>query len=94
MPENRFTRLFAEADAAFNGKYRNELNKLVGMSKAEIDNIVPGTTDLQTYYVLIKIVEEASRKNLTQAQLIVNIKKLGDIAVKIAKKIPQFAALL
>lgn len=94
MAKNRFSQLFAEADAAFNGMYKDELNRLLGMSKEEIDTIVPGTTDLQTYSVLIKVVEEASKKNLSQAQLIENIKKLGDVAVKIAKKIPKFAALL
>lgn len=94
MAENRFTDLFAEADAAFNGKYKTELNGLMGLSKADIDSIIPGTSDLQTYSILIKVVEKASKENLNQAQLIGNIKDLGDVAVKIAKKIPQFASLL
>lgn len=64
------------------------------MSKEEIDSISPGTTDLQVYSVLIKIVEQASRENLSQAELTDNIKELGDTAVKIAKKIPRFADLL
>ena len=94
MTENRFSDLFAEADAAFNGKYKKELNALTGLSKEEIDSVTPGTTDLQIYSVLIKVVEKASKDNLSQAQLISNIKELGDLAVKIAKKVPQFAALL
>lgn len=94
MPENRFTKLFAEADAAFNGKYKDELNKLMGMSKEEVDSVTPGTTDLQIYSVLIKVVEKASKDNLSQAQIMKNIKELGEVAVKIAKKIPQFASLL
>jgi hypothetical protein len=94
MAENRFIKLFADADAAFNGSYKNELDKLHGLSRAEIDSIIPGTTDLQIYSVLIKVVEKASKDNLSQAQLIENIKELGDVAVKIAKKIPQFANLL
>ena len=94
MAKNRFDVLFEEADAAFNGQYKEVLNKLYGLSKDEINSITPGTTGLQVYAVLIKVVEEASKKNLTQAQLIKNIKNLGDLAVQLAKKIPEFAALL
>ena len=94
MAENRFTDLFAQADAAFNGLYQKELNDLMGFSRAEIDMIIPGTTDLQTYSVLIKVVERASKENTSQAELIDHIKSLGEVAIKIAKKIPSFAALL
>jgi len=94
MAGNRFSGLFAEADAAFNGQYQKELNELMGLSKAEIDAITPGTADFQMYSILIKVVEKASRDNLSQAQLIDNIRDLGEVAVKIAKKIPQFSALL
>jgi hypothetical protein len=94
MAKNRFDDLFEEADAAFKGQYKDELNKLLGLSKDEIDSITPGTTDLQTYAVLVKVVEKASKDNLSQAELIANIKAMGDIAIKIAKKVPRFAALL
>ena len=94
MAENRFSNLFAEADAAFNGKYKEELNELTGLSKKEIDAVTPGNTDLQMYSVLTKVVEQASKDNLSQAQLIENINELGDLAVKIAKKVPKFADLL
>ena len=94
MSENRFADLFAQADAAFNGLYQKELNDLLGLSKDEIDAIIPGITDLQTYSALIKVVEKASKENISQAELIDHIKDLGDVAVKIAKKLPSFAALL
>ena len=93
MPENRFTKLFAEADAAFDGIYKKELNELTGLSKEEIDAITSDAEDLRVYSVLIKVVEKASMENLKQAQLIEDIKELGDVAVKIAKKIPGLAAL-
>ena len=73
---------------------RQELNELTGLSKEEIDAITPGTSDLQMYSVLIKVVEQASKDNLSKAQLIENINELGGLAVKIAKKIPKFAVLL
>jgi hypothetical protein len=94
MAKNRFEDLFAEADAAFDGAYRDELNQLLGLSKEEIDQLTPDTTDLKTYHALIKVVEQASRDNLNQAQLVENIKKLGELGVKIAMKIPKLAELL
>tara|TARA_R110002050_G_scaffold135508_4_gene258214 strand:- start:90 stop:374 length:285 start_codon:yes stop_codon:yes gene_type:complete len=94
MPENRFSALFAEADAAFNGKYKMELNELAGLSKEEIDAVAPGTTDLKMYLILTQVVEQASKNNLSQAQLVEDIKELGELAVKIARKVPRLAALL
>lgn len=90
----RFSNLFAEADKAFNGEYSKELDELTGLSKDDIDSVTPDTEDLRVYSVLIKVVEQASRENKSKAELVDDIKELGDIAVKIAKKIPQFAALL
>ncbi len=93
MTDNRFEDLFAEADAAFNGKYKNELNELMGLSQTEIKALSPETTDLSTYNKLIKIVEHASKVNMSQADLITNIKSLGTLAIKIAKKVPTLANL-
>lgn len=94
MPNNRFTELFEEADKAFEGKYSSELNELMGLSKDEIDSIVPGTTDLKTYATLIKVVENASKSNQSKTKLASDIQELGDTAVKIAMKIPKLAAIL
>jgi hypothetical protein len=79
---------------SFRGKYRDELDQLAGLSRQEIDQIAPGITDLQKYDELITIVKEASRINLSQAQLKTAIEKLGGITVSIAKKIPGLAAIL
>ncbi len=86
MSNNRFDAMFQEADVAFNGKYKDELNRLTGLSREEIDSVVPGTEDLRVYSVLVKVVEDASRKNLSQAKLASNIRELGDVAIKIAEK--------
>lgn len=94
MSENRFDALFAEADAAFDGAYNESLNELTGLSREEVDAVVPGTIDLRVYNVLMKVVEDASRNHLSQAQLAVNIKELGEVGVRIAKKVPALAALL
>ena len=94
MSENRFKSLFEKAEAAFHGMYGDELNNLAGLSRREIDAVVPGTADLSTYTVLVKVVEEASQNHLSQAQLAEDIKELGDVAVKIAGKVPRLAAIL
>ena len=94
MGNNRFTTEFTNADTAFNGQYASALKQLKKLSVDEIKAITPSTTTLQAYKELTVIVEEASKKNLTQAQLIKNIKDLGDTAVKIAKKIPGLSKLL
>lgn len=91
---NKYKKLFAQAHAAFNGTYQSELKGLLGLSEEEIYSIAPGTTDLETYAVLVKVVEEASQNNHSQAELANNIKSLGKVAVSIAKKVPQLAVLL
>ena len=78
----------------FRGKYAAELNKLLGLSRKEIDKISPGITDLQKYDELITVVKEASRVNLAQAALKRQIKKLGAVAVQIANRVPSLAKIL
>lgn len=90
----RLQRRFRQADAAFNGLYKNELDKLLGLSKSKIDTLTPGTSDLQVYNKLICVVKEASSQNISQAELIGNIKELGELGIKIAKKVPTLASLL
>lgn len=78
---------------AFEGIYGAEINELMGLSRAEIDAITPDATDLQVYDQLITAVKRASQHNLSQAQLVNNIKALGDVAVTIAKKSAKLAKL-
>jgi hypothetical protein len=79
---------------AFEGEFADELNELMGLSREEIDAITPDATDLQEYDRLIAVVKQASRHNLSQAQLADNIRALGDVAVRIAKKSGKLATLL
>ena len=82
------------SEATFRGAYANELKGLLGLSKEEIDAITPGTSDIETYDKLISVVKAASQSNIDQANLRESIVELGDIAVRIAKKIPSLAAIL
>jgi len=90
MGNDRLKQLIEEADQAFDGKYAKELEQLNGFSREEINAITPDTKDLRTYSVLVKLVEEASRDNRKKAELLNQIKELGDVAVKIINKIPGF----
>ena len=83
----------ARGRKAFRGRYKSELDELAGLSRAEIDAITPGITDLQKYEELITVVKEASRANLAQAQLKQQIEKLGAVAIKIAKRVPSLAGM-
>jgi hypothetical protein len=94
MSKNKYDELFDDADNAFNGLYKEEMQTLKGLSADEIASISPKTQDVSTYKALIEVVADASKNNLAQADLIQNIKQLGKVAIKIAKKVPQFAALL
>lgn len=83
-----------QSRAAFQGRYKDELNSLLGLSKEEIDRITPDTTDLETYQALIDTIKEASSANISQAELKNRIEELGSVAVSIAKRIPSLGALI
>jgi len=93
MSRDRVKRIFTDAAKAFSGDYRDELTQLLAISHTEIASLTPGTADYQTYLALIKVVEDASRQNLSQADLVGNIKKLGDTAIKIVSKVPKLLEL-
>lgn len=79
---------------AFRGEFNKEIEGLLGISRAELDAITPDVTDLETYAALVEVVKDASRHNLSQADLKAGIRQMGDLAVKIAKKVPSLAKLL
>lgn len=95
MAKNRFDNLFGEADTAFNNdnNYQEKLNSFKGLTEAQIDLLTPDTTSKDAYNKLTKLVDQATKTNMSQADLITNIKSLGDIAKKIAKKVPELASL-
>ena len=91
--KRRLREKMAENRKAFEGKYKDEINALMGLSKSEIDSITPDLTDLEIYDQLITVVKEASRVNLAQAELKSRIEELGEIAIKIAEKVPTLASM-
>ncbi|MCP4572675.1 MAG: hypothetical protein GY838_10025 [bacterium] len=82
------------ADVSFKGKYKDEINELMGLSRDEIDAITPDMTDMLVYKHLMTVVEEASRINLAQADLKAQILEIGKIAVEIARKVPSLRGII
>ena len=76
---------------AFEGLYKEELEGLLGLSREELDKIIPGRTDVETYDKLITVVKKASAANISQAVLKDRIVELGGIAVSIAKRVAKLA---
>ena len=91
--KKRLRKRMKENREAFEGKYKDELKDLMGLSKAEIGAITHGLTGLEIYDQLLTVVKEASRVNLSQAQLKSRITELGEVAMAIAKKVTTLAAL-
>ncbi|MBT4680275.1 MAG: hypothetical protein HOB69_10525 [Flavobacterium sp.] len=89
---SRFDNLFNEADGAFNAneKYQQEIEQLKGLSPEDIASITP---NIKEYTALVSVVEKASKENISKAQLAANIRQLGTVVVKIAKKTPLLSEL-
>ncbi len=73
-----------------------ELDELLGLSSDVIDRITDATdgTDKEVYLNLIEVIKEASASNLSQVELRNKIEEMGDVAVKLAKRVTSLAALL
>ncbi len=92
--KNRFSASFTKAGQAFENQYAGILDDLKGLSKNEVDELALNTTNREAYEQLLQIVEEAAAKNLKMAQLTSKIKQLGDVAVRIARKVPGLGQML
>jgi hypothetical protein len=71
------------ADANIKQEYKRELNALKGLSPAQIEQFGGTTSQMDE---IIKEIENAKGKNLKQAALIDNLKKLGQRTYDLAKK--------
>jgi len=82
------------AEKTLNGQFSKIYKELRNLSPEEIDSITPDITDQKEYERMIALVQEATERNLNQAQLIERIKNLGDIAISIARKVPSLSNLV
>jgi len=83
-----------EIEKAFEGEYKEQIEGLLGLSRDELDKITPDATDVEIYDKLIAVVRTASAENIQQAELKEHIIELGEIALNIAKRVPQLASVL
>jgi diacylglycerol kinase family enzyme len=93
--------LFAEMDIAaerarlaLEGSLATEYKGLRSLDPDTIKDITPDTTDEAIYEHLMAIVQEASARNESQAQLASRIRALGGVAIQIAKRVPSLLAIL
>lgn len=91
---NRFRKSAEKANAKFFNQYGDTIKKLQGISDEDLNKLIPDTADRKIYDDLVKVVQEAETKNLQQAALVDNIKKLGNVALSIARNVPSLAAIL
>jgi len=94
-------RMFAEMDAAadraertLDGRFGSIYRELRGLSPEEINDITPDTTDQKEYERLIALVQQATDKNMDQAQLLERIREMGDVAQKIARRVSSLSSLV
>ena len=91
--ERKLKEKMKENHEEFTCKYEKAIKRLRGLTDEEIESITPDTTGEEIYKNLITVVEQASKQNLSQAMLKERIDKLGDTAVRIAKKVPELVEL-
>ena len=72
------------ADANIKAEYKRELNSLRGLTPAQIQQF-GGTTEQMDD--IIREIEKARVDNLTQAQLLDNLKQLGESTFQLAKHV-------
>ena len=89
--EEEFAAALQESHDAFMGQHKEAVGALSGLSRAEIDAIVPGALDLQKYDELMLLVRKASSRNMDSAELAGRIRDLGEVAVDLLH--PLAAAL-
>jgi len=82
--ENMMDDYIEIADANIKQEYKRELNALKGLSKEQIEGFGGTTSQMDE---IIKEIENAKDKNLKQAVLIDNLKKLGQSIYDLAKKV-------
>jgi len=94
-------RMFAEMDAAadraertLDGRFGSIYRELRGLSPEEINDITPDTTHQKEYERLIALVQQATDKNMDQAQLLERIREMGDVAQKIARRVSSLSSLV
>lgn len=86
MSRDRFKKLFDKAEESFDKKFGSEINSITDLSELDLDKATPNLEDRELLKKIQLTVKDATQKNLSQAEVIENIKKIGDKAVDLVKK--------
>lgn len=84
----------ARAKAAMDGSLSAEYRAIRSLDPQTIQDITPDTTDEAAYEELMAVVQQASARNESQAQLAGRIKEMGAVAVEIAKRVPTLCKII
>ena len=88
---NRYSNLAQNALAKVKASYNSELLKYANMSFEDFSQLIPHTSDKETVKKLKAVIDDAAARNLTQADLLNNIKKLGNATHTLVKTVfPAF----
>jgi len=82
------------AEAAMDGEHGEIYKELRALTPEQIDDITPDTRDQREYECLMEVVQQATEKNIDQAELVERVKALGAVAIKIAKRVPTLAPFM
>lgn len=78
---NRFTEAARKAMDEVIAANCDEIAGLSAMSERDFSGLLPATADRETVKALKDAVDRAAQTNMSQAQLVDNVRKLGDSAV-------------
>jgi len=84
-PRTEMDGVLVRAREAYEGRYQEEIQELLGLSVVEIAALMPHLADPDLYEVLVSVVMDASRRDLPEEALRGRIDALGQGVVGIAR---------
>lgn len=81
--ENRFTDTARMAMNEVRDSVSTDISRFVSMNENEFASLLPVTTDRGIVRALKEVVDKAAVTNMSQAQIVENVRKLGQPAVEL-----------
>ncbi|MDE6100213.1 MAG: hypothetical protein K2G01_04145 [Paramuribaculum sp.] len=81
--ENRFTDTARMAMNEVRDSVSTDISRFVSMNENEFAGLLPATTDRGMVRALKEVVDKAAVTNMSQAQIVENVRKLGQPAVEL-----------
>jgi len=86
-PPNKFSEQAQQSAQAADQLLDSQLEQLKALTGEQIDNLRIKVSDQELYDRLVAVVQDATQRNLSLAQLLGNIKSLGGEAISLAKEV-------